>query len=156
MSHLFLSLPSFLLPLSCWQDLIKAKVVLNLLCRDWACTSDSPFLPPECWILSVCHHVQLALVFKTGPKHHFSSDFAELLLLRVHHSYCAWEVGWDFRRVPWVSNKCLLLCRLLVQGWTLAFLLEVCSLGLCHVKSAFMVILSPPPVSLSPEMLKSF
>lgn len=36
------------LPFSCWQDLIKAKVVLNLLCRVWTCTSDSPFLPPEC------------------------------------------------------------------------------------------------------------
>lgn len=41
------------LPFSCWQDLIKAKVVLNLLCRVWACTSDSPFLPPELWF-SVC------------------------------------------------------------------------------------------------------
>lgn len=36
------------LPFSRWQDLIEAKVVLNLLCRVWACTSDSPFLPPEC------------------------------------------------------------------------------------------------------------
>lgn len=94
MSHLFLSLPPSLLPSP------FLLTVLNLLYRVRACISDSRFFLLSAGILSVRHHVQLVLVFNTGSKHHFSSAFAELLPFRVHHSYCAWEVGWDFRGVP--------------------------------------------------------
>lgn len=149
------------LPLSCWQDLIKVKVVLNLLCRVWACTSDSPFLPPEC-----CDSQRV-------PACTASSGFQDWSQASFVFSLC-WAAsvqnppfplciggrlhfrGRNFRGVPWVSNKCLLLCRLLGQGWTLAFLLGVCSLGSCHVNSAFMDILPPPSVSLSPKILTSF
>jgi hypothetical protein len=65
----------------------QAREVFRLLCsRSFQPSCFFLMSLPAAGIISVCYHIQLALVFQTSPKHHFSSAVVELLPFRAKPS----------------------------------------------------------------------